>query len=156
MFQIKNKNQDGFVALFTVLITSVILAMVVGLSSISLKEIVLSGAASEGSKAFYAADSGIECALYLEWSNLLQGSSFATCNGNTFQITNLSDFEADDVYLFNVPFGEDAELCANITVKTGITNQAYTKLVESKGSNTSCEDMTNPKRVERSIRITYN
>ena len=60
------KNQKGFVALFTVLIVTVILAMAIGIASISLKEIVLSSSASDGSKAFYAADSGIDRMTVLE------------------------------------------------------------------------------------------
>ncbi len=156
-------NQKGFVALFTVLIVSVILAMAIGIASISLKEIVLSSSATEGSKAFYAADSGIECALYYDRVNAIQGGFFnATpdfrCNGNIpgFAIGPTSDFEADEVYTFEVPFGAQNELCADIIVKRQVTlGLGYTTLIESKGSNFPCGDDTNPKKVERSIRVTY-
>src|SRR5690606_15727798 len=77
------KNEKGFVALFTVLLTSVILAMAIGIASISLKEIVLSSAASEGSLAFFAADSGIECALYWEMNTQDELSPNLNCNGRS-------------------------------------------------------------------------
>lgn len=155
-------NQKGFVALFTVLIVSVILAMTIGIASISLKEIVLSSSATEGSKAFYAADSGIECALYYDRINLAPGSFFSgnfRCNGNVpgFAIGPSSDSESSEMYTFEIPFGANNELCADITVKrqVSIPGQFFTTLIESKGSNFPCTDDTNPKKVERSIRVTY-
>ncbi len=158
-----NNNQKGFVALFTVLIVSVILAMAIGIASISLKEIVLSSSATEGSKAFYAADSGVECALYYDRVNGVENGFFNatpdfSCNGNIPVLPTGpdSDFEALEVYTFEIPFGAQNELCADITVKRQVTSGLlYSTLIESKGSNFSCADDTNPKKVERSIRVTY-
>lgn len=157
--KIYNKKEKGFVALFTVLIVSVILAMAIGIASISLKEIVLSSGASEGSKAFYAADSGVECALYYDRINPAQGTFLTNlkCNG-ILPINPLSssDFESPEVYDFEIPFGADGELCAKIKVKRFITTGlGYTFLIESKGSNLPCGPNDNPKKVERSIRVTY-
>lgn len=153
------KKEDGFVALFTVLLVSVILAMALGIASISLKEIVLSASAGEGSKAFYAADSGIECGLYLQRLGYLADSSVINlrCNGSLLQNPTYSTEEyASDVHKFNVPFGENNELCANIIVRSGITNEInHTVSIESKGSNMPCGEYNNPKRVERSVRVTY-
>jgi len=159
------QNEKGFVALFTVLIVSVILAMAIGIASISLKEIVLSSSASEGSKAFYAADSGIECALYYDRINAVAGGFFDgnfRCNGNTpsglfaGSPTPDPDGESPETYIFEIPFGVNNELCADIIVKRQITlGLGYTTLIESKGSNLSCDDDTNPKKVERSVRVTY-
>ncbi len=159
-----NNNQKGFVALFTVLIVSVILAMAIGIASISLKEIVLSSSATEGSKAFYAADSGIECALYYDRVNGIENGFFNatpdfSCNGNVPGGPPTgpdSDFEANEVYTFEIPFGAQGELCADITVKRQVTSGLlYNTLIESKGSNLPCYDIDNPKKVERSIRVTY-
>ncbi|MEZ4103220.1 MAG: hypothetical protein R3B55_01495 [Candidatus Paceibacterota bacterium] len=153
-----NKNQKGFVALFTVLLVSVILSMAIGIASISLKEIVLSSSASEGSRAFYAADSGIECALYYDRVNSTEGAFFAgnfMCNGNP-PINPLegADFESPETYSFEIPFGADDELCASIILKRQITGLGYSTLIESKGSNIPCGE-TSPKKVERSVRVTY-
>lgn len=152
----ENKNQKGFVALFTVLLVSVILAMAIGIASISLKEIVLSSSASEGNKSFYAADGGIECALFLTRTNLIDS---AGCNGLALLNFNQdSDADANEVYTFSARLGAESELCANVTIKRALTNPGlgYSVLIESKGTNTACDDDTNnPKKVERSIRVTY-
>ncbi len=160
----KKTKESGFVALFTVLLVSVILAMAIGIASISLKEIVLSSSASDGSKAFYAADSGVECALYYDRVNAGVGNFFGsgsnfTCNGNTPQgdLSVTTDSESQEVYNFKISFGENDELCANIVLKRQvyIPGQFFTTMIESKGSNVPCDDDTNPKKVERSIRVTY-
>jgi hypothetical protein len=59
----RNLNR-GFALLFAVLITSIMLAVGLAIFNITVKEIILSGEARESSAAFYAADSGVECALY--------------------------------------------------------------------------------------------
>lgn len=149
------KNQKGFVALFTVLIVSVVLAMAIGIASLSLKEIVLSSSASEGSKAFYAADSGIECALYFEKISPPGGLfNNLECNGN-LPIDPLNAISTVEAYTFSIAFGENNELCADISVERGFTGLSYTTIIESKGSNVTCDDDDNSKKVERSIRVTY-
>ena len=153
----ENKNQKGFVALFTVLLVSVILAMAIGIASISLKEIVLSSSASEGNKSFYAADGGIECALFLTRTNFID--SAPQCNGlAVLNFSDSSDADANEVYTFSARLGAESELCANVTIKRALTNPGlgYSVLIESKGTNTACDDTAiNPKKVERSIRVTY-
>jgi Tfp pilus assembly protein PilX len=65
-------NTKGFVSLFTVLMATVILAMAIGMSSVALKQIVLSSNASEANEAFYAADSALQCAIALDGLNTFQ------------------------------------------------------------------------------------
>jgi hypothetical protein len=155
-----DKNQKGFVALFTVLLVSVILAMAIGIASISLKEIVLSSSATEGSKAFYSADSGIECALFYDRVNSAEGAFFNgdfRCNANP-PINRLvgADSESPEIYTFEVSFGAEDELCASVVVKRQINlGLGYSTVIESKGTNLDCSEDQNPKRVERSIRVTY-
>lgn len=52
--------------LFSVLIASLILLIGTGIFSIIKKEVVLSSYARESQRAFYAADSALECALYAD------------------------------------------------------------------------------------------
>jgi len=56
----------GFVSLFAVLMSLVILAITIGISNVAFKENVLAHSAREGSYAFFAADTGLECALYYD------------------------------------------------------------------------------------------
>ncbi len=81
--------QRGFVLLFTVLTASVILAATLAISRIVTKEILLASVGRDSQQAFFAADSGAECAIY--WNN--QGKFAETpsagsaneikCNGYT-------------------------------------------------------------------------
>lgn len=61
----KQKNM-GFVILFAMLISSLILLITAGIFNVVQKEITLSSAARESQRAFYAADSALECALYVD------------------------------------------------------------------------------------------
>lgn len=64
------KQNRGYTLLFAVLITSIVLSVAISILSISRKEFALSTAARESSFAFYAADSGIECAVYYDNQNI--------------------------------------------------------------------------------------
>jgi len=59
-----NSQNSGFIVLLTVVIASIVLTMVMGISSIAVKQMTLTAGAKEGSRALFAADAGIECALY--------------------------------------------------------------------------------------------
>lgn len=58
------KTEKGVSLLFVVLITSIILAIGLGVNAILIKQIKMTEEIGHSVKAFYAADSGIEQALY--------------------------------------------------------------------------------------------
>lgn len=66
MHFIKN-NQKGFTVLYAVLVSSLVLAIGVSIFNIAFKQLVLSSQVRESQFAFYAADSGLECALYWDF-----------------------------------------------------------------------------------------
>lgn len=67
MNNIKNKNpQKGFTILVAVVTAGILLIIAMSIGGIALKEQVLSTANKESQVAFYAADTGMECALYLD------------------------------------------------------------------------------------------
>ncbi len=81
MFKLKlQKNQSGFALLYAVLLTGVILAIGLGLSSILTKQIVLSSIGSNSQVAYYAANSGKECVFY--WG--FHGGTAAGPEGTAF------------------------------------------------------------------------
>ena len=59
-------SNRGFTLLIAALIASVVLALAVAIFSIAFKQITLSGMGRDSQFAFYAADTGAECALYLD------------------------------------------------------------------------------------------
>lgn len=61
--KIKN-DKRGFTLLFAVLVSIMILAVGASIINIALKQVILSGSGRESQFAFYAANTGLECALY--------------------------------------------------------------------------------------------
>ena len=72
-----NNRKNGFAMLFAVLTASLLVAIGTSIFSISLKELMIATSAQDSQKAYYAADSAEECALY--WD--LKVGSFPTCIG---------------------------------------------------------------------------
>ncbi|HXK37644.1 MAG TPA: hypothetical protein VJ579_01095 [Candidatus Paceibacterota bacterium] len=63
------KKQRGYVLLLAVLISSIILAMSMGVFAISIKEVALATFARDSVRAFAAASRGLECAVFLDRIN---------------------------------------------------------------------------------------
>lgn len=92
----KNNSQKGFVILFAVLISSLVLSVGISIISISLKQIVLSGSGRDSQFAFYMSNTGAECAQYWDYAGYIDGSGnklnvFATSSDSTlgFQIAGV-------------------------------------------------------------------
>lgn len=77
-------QKKGFVLAFSLLISSIVLALAFGIFNILLKQIVLTGSAKDSQIAFYAADAGAECALYWDThtSRTLADEGFYDTEGN--------------------------------------------------------------------------
>lgn len=66
MFTQSAKFKKGFSVLFASLTGSLVLAIGLAILSITIKQITLASAGRESQLAFYSADTGIECALFLD------------------------------------------------------------------------------------------
>lgn len=78
-------RKKGFVLAFSLLISSIVLALAFGIFNILLKQIVLTSSARDSQIAFYAADAGAECALYWDTHTsrtLANSPEFFDTNGN--------------------------------------------------------------------------
>lgn len=62
--KIKVRSGAGFTLYYAVLISAVLITVGASMANLALKEFTLSAAVRESEYAFYAADSGTECALY--------------------------------------------------------------------------------------------
>ena len=144
------------------------LLLVVGLSifNITIKEVILSSAARESQFAFYAADTGIECALNWDfnYNNGITSTStvFATstdihiipspaiCVG--FDLRSIWDPIEKEAFAATTTFELDiGKGCVNVQV-TKFGNPSKTR-IESRGRNTC--DEGDPRRVERAIFVAY-
>ena len=149
---IKKQNR-GFVILYTVLISSIVLAIVVGISTIAYQEVVLSSSAKEGNISFFAADTGADCALYLDIVKdaLGTGTGPFSCDGN-----QISSPETPASFHLNLNGGAN---CAVVTISKDTPTPGITTIV-SKGYNVPYaqilnQNPPNPRTVERAIQVSY-
>ncbi len=79
----KNNKQKGFVMLFAVLISTLVLAVGISMISIALKQVQLSGSGRDSQYAFYVANTGAECATYWDLASSTIFTSGALPNPGT-------------------------------------------------------------------------
>ncbi len=155
----RKKTQRGFTLLLAVLIGSILIAIGSAIFNILSKEIILSSSGRESQFAFFAADTGIECALYWDAKH----NAFATtspltqvaCGGGLADVTHTpggTQLRPTYTSVFSFPLdGGVANPCITVTViKTFYPTET---VVASQGYNTCIT--TNPLRLERAIRVQY-
>ncbi len=155
----------GFVLLIAIIFMSVMLSFALALGSLGYKQHLLTSAAIDSQYAFYAADSALECALYVDQK--LDGFSHAdhsgaieeqpdalSCGGvgaerRSYSYDSSVLIESQRVVL------SDGEGCADITVYKQSSGETD---IFSQGYNVSCETLANPgsaRMISRGIRVHY-
>jgi hypothetical protein len=76
-------KKRGVVLLITVVVASIVLTVGVGILNVILKEVILSSLNKGGRVAFFAADSGIECAMYWDTIDKVATSTHFKVGGYT-------------------------------------------------------------------------
>ena len=112
----KYNNKRGFTLLFASLISALLLAISLAIFSISNKELVLSTTARDSQYAFYAADAGLECALYWDLQyNAFSISSPSTivCNGLFFAGMGGAGYNNASTFEFTM---SPASYCTKVSV----------------------------------------
>lgn len=155
----KSKNNKGFVILFALMVSSVILAISIGVSSIALKEVSFSTSAKGTNDAFFSADTAAECALYHDRTDI---NAFPI--SGTVGAVNCSTNESGSgdgvtaLYSFTMTgLGGQAQSCAKVTISKNAGVDPMITTITAKGYNigdASCSS-TNANRVERELEITY-
>ena len=155
--QDQKKRSGGFVILFTVIIAVIVLAIALGVSNVAVKEALLSAPAKEGQIAFFAADTGLECALY--WD--IQQDSFNIDNPATDPVNCASGVNFVSIanpYAFFVDILDSgAYRCALVTVDKQFIGQdggEYTN-IQSRGYNKKCSATSAANAVERLEEVRY-
>lgn len=155
----------GFTLLLAVLISGILLALGFALYNIASKELILSSTGRDSQFAFYAADAGVECALYWDLKRNAFGTTAplttaVTCGAGTVPpgdgtavITRTHDGVANtDTYSFSYSLGANAvDPCATVVLTRQYDPTRTT--IRSDGFNTCVT--TDPRRLQRSIRTTY-
>jgi Tfp pilus assembly protein PilX len=71
----KQKQEEGFTLILAIFLSTIVLTITLSMMSILYKQLVLSTADRESQIAFFAADTGMECAYYWDFRADLAGSS---------------------------------------------------------------------------------
>jgi hypothetical protein len=171
----KNKEvnkKKGLTILFAVLVSIFALAVGASIVSLSFKQLILSGSARDSQFAFYASNTGTECALNWDIQGDPDGNAvFATSSessitnnlGVTCAGVSLPDAGQGNLRViastansasttFRLEFA-DQPYCVDVIV--GKVNNAgvISTTLDSFGYNTCDED--NPRRIERGLQVTY-
>lgn len=163
-------TKTGFALLFSVLIASIMLSIALAIFNIVYKELILSSAVKNSQFAFYAADAGLECALYWDYkgkvfatsTDSVLGASGVTCNGTDITAavnTPISRTADAATTLFYLNFLPDA-YCVSVTVrKESIPTKRTT--IEGRGYNAGYDASTGDcsgsldRKEERGLLVTY-
>ncbi len=167
----KNKS-EGVALLFAVLLTSTLLLIALGISNIAYRQAVFSIEAKDSDKAFFAADTGMECALYLQGQGSLPYTSGTSpvplsCNGVSsalFTPVTGSDGLFDYKFVLDLPNGTCSQISVNYSLVTVGTTTGITQVaVQAIGYNnphtsldpTLCIDTPTTRTVTRALKATY-
>jgi len=150
------------------LLASLLTAIGLAMYTIAKKEVVLSSLGRDSQFAFYAADTGAECAMYWDFKyDAFATSTVYSSTSNPAKCDNqvLKDFpttwgegKSDGVkglggtYVSSFWFQPDG-YCVYVTVTKQNINPR-TK-VEALGYSTPCNQSNNPRRLERAVRATF-
>jgi hypothetical protein len=155
------QKEKGFTLLIAIITTSMLLIVSFVVVNIALKQLVLANAGRDSQYAFYAADSGTECAIY--WDLIDSSlSKFSTttagtiiCSGQTITTgsqtvptipTQTSVIGGSATSIFKLDFTKG---CAIVRViKSGTTTT-----IDSRGYNTC--DTSSIRRYERGVTLVY-
>ena len=117
--KVNRKRERGFVILFAMVVSLIIILITSGMYTITRKQTILSSYTRESQKAFYAADSALECALFYDISPYIDETKFPiesgenytadiSCGGNTITVKRIPLDEAASGYenLFSFRYPE--------------------------------------------------
>ena len=167
IFYKTEKNNLGFALLFSVIISSILLAVALGVSNVAFKEITFTSSAKNTNDATFAFDAGSECAHLNDratnksfpYNISCSSSCTVTCFGNSYNVTNTTTNDGQYTYknstLVLNNLGSSGKSCATVTIvkKLSSSNSLLGTSLVSKGYNIggSTLDCTSsdPNRVER-------
>ena len=115
--KVNNKKEDGYILIFTLVIMSIILFTSLSIARIVEKEILFTRMISNSREAYFAADSGLECAQYID-SVLRDDSNSISLILNAVSGTPKTDFldnAKNNVFFATSTISVDFMTSANFT-----------------------------------------
>ena len=157
-------STTGFVLLFAVTLSSILLAIALGVSNVAFRELRFSTNARDTNDAFFSADTGIECALFYD-KGVDQYDAFGgtlssiNCAGNSNIVNQSSSGSITNYYFKILNLGSSEQSCTIVRVtKDSSSPPDVLTTIVSKGYNlgsaSSCPS-SSANLVEREIKVDY-
>lgn len=157
------RNQKGMTMFIAVVVMSILMLISLTVMNITIKSSLFANIGRESQFAFYAADAGLECALYWDskfdpgkFNSVTSGSPINCGNASISNGSNISGTttattqigaSSFSVFGFNL---NSTPYCVIVTVEKRLSDgKTY---IKSRGYDV-CDQ--NPRRVERGIEINY-
>jgi hypothetical protein len=163
------KKDKGFTLLIAIITTSMLLIVSYVVVNVALKQLALSYAGEESQYAFYAADSGTECAIFWDLHPSSQGLAyFGTSTANSEISCNGVNISTGSQTVPTIPSQSSLVGGGGNSNRTSIFTISYTKgcaivrvtknldnttTIDSRGYNTCSTSAL--RRFERGVTLTY-
>jgi|AntRauTorcE11897_2_1112592.scaffolds.fasta_scaffold04037_5 hypothetical protein len=151
-----SKPIRGFAILLAVIIVAAVILLGTTITGIYQRQAILITSSEASTRAFYAADTALECALYHDdrennfFPKSGAGNSIECAGDSSVSVNNCSTGSCD--YTFTLDDTADADVCARVIIyKDSSGGEVITKM-EARGRNT-CEE--SDRQVERALRTAY-
>ncbi|MDE2399614.1 MAG: hypothetical protein KGL67_01205 [Patescibacteria group bacterium] len=157
----KIKKEDGFMILFAVTVSAILLSIALGIANIAFKELKFNTSVKASNDAFFSADTGIECALINDKSTSTTftngGSGRLNCLGVGIQATGA--YPAWTFTMSSLGFTNQGCSVVTVTKSTNVDGTIATKIVSlgyDTGGGASNVCLPTASSVEREINTNYN
>lgn len=153
------KSEHGFTILLAALVASLVLTLGVSIFSVAQKQVILSSLGRSSQYAFYAADSGAECALYWDirfnfFSTTTDGTVIPGCGGTTPLVFDPPTVpNGQNIYTMEFEY-EPNGYCAKVRVTKDLI--APSTVIHADGFSVPCIDIDVSNRaLQRSVELKY-
>ena len=158
-------KERGITLYISVIVASFLILSSVAIISIAIRQVAVSSTGRDSQVAFYAADTGIECALYWDLKNPTVPGQSAFATTTPFQNIDCNKLTVVPLRVgatttFAVAFTSPDTSCTTVTVAKGYSLGLPTTKIESKGYNygtvsgESCIS-SNARRTERAVSVSF-
>ncbi len=160
------RRGNGFALLIAIIVSAIILTIGLSIVNTAIKEVILASTVRNSTESLYAADTGVECALY--WDNIR--GNFTKLSAFTQSPPGPSvppnEIECMGVTVSDIVKGPKVsfwlrdvnrlnEPCVLVTVYASpANNDMMNMLIDSYGYNTCNE--SNQRRVDRALQVKYS
>ena len=147
----KEQSQAGIALLYSVVVSAVVLMLGASITGIALRELELVVAADSSSRAFYAADTALECAMYWDRKQGAfsgSGSSIDCAGATGVSVTQ----DSSNTYTFQLDDQGDASVCAEVFIEKDSASTTPDSIIRARGFNTC---VPSDRQAERALRSAY-